>query len=71
MKYIVIEIQDNETTVGNQVFAFDSVNQAEEKYHTLLATASVSPVPIHSAVMLRSDGSFVKSECYDHRTQEV
>ena len=66
MKYIVMEIQDNGATVGNQVFAFDSVNDAEAKYHSLLAVAAVSQVPCHSVVMLNSEGMYIKSESYKH-----
>ena len=67
MKYIVMEIQDNGATVGNQVFAFDSVNDAEAKYHSILAAAAVSQVPCHSCVMLNSEGMMVKEPgCYKH-----
>lgn len=69
MQYVVIELQDNLTTVANLVWAYDNVAQAEAKYHTVLAAAAVSQVPIHSAVMLGSDGRYIKSECYDHRTE--
>lgn len=67
MKYVVIELQDNGESVANIVNAYDSVNQAEQKYHQVLSAAAVSQVPVHSAIMLNSEGQFIKSEAYDHR----
>lgn len=64
---IVIEIQHYNngrtdcitTTHANQ-------SEAEQKYHTILAAASVSNVDVHSAVMLNDDGTPVKHEPYYH-----
>ena len=67
MKYIVIELQTNANgTVGNIVNAFDNRNQAEQKYHTVLASAAVSALPSHAAVMLTSDGIELAHACYHH-----
>lgn len=71
MKYVVIELQDLGEQVANIVTAYASVNQAEQKYHEVLSAAAVSQVPVHSAIMLNSEGQYIKSEAYDHRTQEV
>ena len=70
MKYIVIELQDLGSQVGNNVFSFDSVNAAEAKYHSLLSIAAVSQVPCHSVVMLNSEGMYIKSESYKHVEEE-
>ena len=70
MKYVVIELQDMGSQVANLVTPYDSVNQAEQKYHEVLSAAAVSQVPVHSAIMLNSEGQYIKSEAYDHRTQE-
>ena len=67
MKYIVIELQTNsQGAVANIVTAHDSRAQAESKYYTVLASAAISDVPKHAAVILDSDGGFIASECYDH-----
>ena len=66
MKYIVIEIQKTGDTVGNFVFAYDTRNEAEAKYHAILAVAAVSAVNAHSAVMIDEEGNFYKSECFKH-----
>lgn len=69
MKYVVIELQDKGSQVANIVTAFDSVYQAEQKYHQTLAAAAVSDIPCHSAVMVNSEGGFIKSECFKHETE--
>lgn len=66
MKYIVIELQDNESTVGNQVWAYDSVFDAQAKYHSILAVAATSNVPCHSAVLLNSEGQYIDSKPFKH-----
>lgn len=69
MKYVVMELQDNGTQVANIVNAYDSVNAAEQKYHQVLAAAAVSPVACHSAVMMNSEGMYIKSESYKHEVE--
>lgn len=70
MKYIVIELQESaDGQVSNIVTSHDTANEAESKYHTILASAAVSSVPVHSAVMLNSHGGYSNSQSYDH-TQE-
>lgn len=70
MKYVIVELQDMESQVANLVTAYESVNQAEQKYHQVLSAAAVSQVPVHSAIMLNSEGQYIKSEAYDHRQPE-
>ena len=67
MKYLVIEIQRNaDGTIGNFVWTFDTINEAESKYHSVLAYAAVSTVYTHSAVILNETGFCVKSQSYTH-----
>ena len=74
MVYIVIEIQATEETEQAPATAATIVNTyadrsvAEQAYHTILAAASVSAVPVHSAVMLTGDGTRIKGETYRHGT---
>jgi hypothetical protein len=66
-KYIVIEIQTNtDGTIGNLVSAYDTRNEAESHYHSVLASAAVSTLPVHSAVILTSEGRTICSQCYKH-----
>ena len=70
MKYIAIEIQTNQDgTVGNLVYAYDELNQAESKYHAILSEAALSVLPMHAAVLLRSDGAALASKYYERRPE--
>lgn len=65
--YLVIEIQTNKDgTVGNFVWAYVDLLQAEAKYHAVLSAAAVSSLPMHSVVILDNAGSRIKGECYTH-----
>lgn len=63
--FIVLEIQNTATLVNS----YSTRNEAENKYHTILAYAAISSVGKHSAVMLTNDGEFIKSECFEHEVQ--
>ena len=64
---IVMEIQVFEDgKMSTPCYAFDNKNSADQKYHSILASASVSKLPKHSAVMVTDDGYFIKSETYTH-----
>ena len=69
MKYITFEIQNNNGAVGTLVNDFDDRNQAESKYHTILASAAISAVPIHSAMLMTDEGFLLESKCYKHEAQ--
>lgn len=72
MKYIVIELQTNiDGTVGNLVYAFDDRLQAQSKYHSILASAAISALPAHAAVIITSDGRLIESRCYEHVQPET
>lgn len=65
--YIVIELQTiNDSQVANIVNAYTEQAVAEQKYHSILASAAVSALPCHAAVMLDEKGRMIKSEYYTH-----
>lgn len=65
MSYIVFEIQTNaDETIGTLVNAYTNRNQAERKYHLVLADAAVSTLPAHAAVLLTSEGQLLERKCY-------
>ena len=64
MKFTVIELQNG--IVGANVWTYDNINAAENKYHTVLAAASVSAVEIHAAALLNDSGMCIKHESYQH-----
>ena len=69
--YIVIELQTNsDGTVGNFVWAFADEEHAFSKYHAVLASASVSALPVHSCVILRHDGVQIAGQAFKHDTPE-
>lgn len=71
MTYLVIEIQTNQYgTVGNLVYSYTERLQAEQQYHLILASAAVSALPVHAAVLLTSDGRMVASGAYRHGETE-
>lgn len=65
MKYIVVEIQ--KMTDGNIAVLtnnFDSLREAESKYHNILTYAAVSTLPMHGATLLREDGISLMHKAY-------
>lgn len=71
MKYIVVEIQANANgTVGILTDSFENFQEADRKFHLVLAAAAVSEVETHSCVMLASDGRHLKADTYSHKAEE-
>ena len=66
MNYIVIELQTSNGTTANIVTTYATREQAESKYHTILAAAAVSSVEIHAATILTPDGFQLMHEAYTH-----
>lgn len=62
--FIVLEIQNSSILVNT----YNTRNEAENKYHTILAYAAVSSVEKHAASMLTEDGEYIKSECFIHES---
>lgn len=66
-KYIVVECQTNaDGTVGNLISAYDTRNEAESAYHTVLAAAAISTLPVHAAIISTTEGSVLESRCFFH-----
>lgn len=65
--YIVIEMQTNDgVTAVVPPVAYADRNQAEAKFHTVLAAAAVSEVEIHSCAVLDERGVAVLNGVYYH-----
>lgn len=64
--FIVTEIQTVSGRTATITTAFATLNEADNKYHSVLAAAAVSDVEIHAAIMYTNSGSCIKSECYRH-----
>ena len=65
--YIVIELQKNAYgVVSNIVTEHATREEAESKYYSILASAAVSNVPVHSAIMMTEEGEPVRNRSYKH-----
>ena len=71
--YIVMEIQKTADAAGGVatlVSTYTDKNSAESKFHTVLAAAAISAVPVHRAVLMTDDGIWLRSESYKHAAPE-
>lgn len=63
--YVVIELQTNEDgTLGNLVYKYDTLREAENKYHLIMASAALSNLPAHAAVILSNIGQLLATDYY-------
>ena len=67
--YIVLEIQKDNNTLSLLNTTHETLNEAESKYHTILAYAAQSTLTLHGAVLLTEEGQTMRSECYKHEQQ--
>lgn len=68
--YVVIELQKmSEDSLANSVTAHKTKQEADAKFHTILAAAAVSSIPVHSAAMLTDEGRQLRFERYIHGTE--
>ena len=65
MRYLVLEIQAGDT-ISVLVNDFDELSRAENKYHTILAYAAISEIPIHSALLMTEEGIVNQQYTYKH-----
>lgn len=66
-KYVVIEMQTNaDGTLGNLVSSFDDRNQAESAFHGVLASAAISTLPVHTALLVTNTGLVLNAQRYEH-----
>lgn len=65
--YIVIELQkNNEGVVSNLVTSHNTLAEAESKFYSILASAAINSVPVHSAIIVSEEGFPVRHQCYKH-----
>lgn len=67
--YIVIEMQTNGQTTATLTYAFTDRNTAYQKFHTILASASVSNVEVHTAIIVNEFGVTEDRETFEHRAE--
>ena len=70
MNYIVLESQTTNGSTAVLTTTKPTLNEAENKYHTVLAAAAISAVDVHSAALLNERGQLIKYECFEHNQPE-
>ena len=69
--YLVLEIQKTGNQIATNIWAFETRNEADAKFYTVLAAAAISSVPLHAAALLTEDGGCIKNESYNHELEEL
>ena len=69
--YLVLEIQKTGNQIATLIWPFESRNEADSKFYTVLAAAAISSVPLHAAALLTETGGCIKSESYIHESEEL
>lgn len=73
MKYLVIEIQkfSDGTVAVPPIASYDSFFEALSRYHTILASAAISDVPVHTCVVLNEVGQEIRMDSYNKADGQV
>ena len=70
-KYVIVEIQTMaDGTVASLVTPKDDYYQAESTYHSVLASAALSNLPVHSAVLLDNEGGVLHAQAFVKEEEE-
>lgn len=69
--YFICEVQTTDG-VGAMLppLTADTIQEAESKYHQILAYAAVSQVPKHGAIIFDEECLPIQSQCYKHPSEE-
>lgn len=70
--YIIQEIQ----TTGNSSALLPAItktnkDEAESTFHSILASAAISQVEVHTCLMYDEHGNVIRKEFYEHLAQPV
>lgn len=70
-KYAIVELQTAANgTVSSLITAKDDYYEAESAYHITLASAALSGLPVHAAVMLDNQGNVIHSQAFVREVEE-
>ena len=68
--YLVIEFQyTGEHIAIPAPTEHTTINDANQKWHQIMAAAAVSNVPKHGALIIDETGLVIRRECYEHPAQ--
>lgn len=69
--FLVMEIQKFQNgNFSTPVTAYPTREKAESKYYSILASAAVSTLPLHAAVLMTEEGYVLSSQSYKHVEEE-
>lgn len=71
--FIVLEVQKNLNGTGaivNPIPTFDTLPEAESCWHSKLAAACISSVPVHTVILQDDDANVIRRETYIHNTPQ-
>lgn len=67
IKYMVVEMQTMaDGSVSHLEWVFDTLAEAESKYHGVLSFAAISQLPLHTATLTTTEGALIASQAYHH-----
>ena len=55
-KYVVLELQKSNNQISSIVTSHDTLKEAQFKYYSSAASASISEIPLHTIVMISERG---------------
>lgn len=64
--YIVIELQTTNGKTSNIVTTKPTYGEAMSAYHMILASAAISKVECHTAMVITPNGEYIDRRCYEH-----
>lgn len=68
--YIAVEIKEKaDGSAEVSTYKKDTRDEAEKAFHSILAVAAVSTHPVHSALILNTEGVTLKKDCYKHEIE--
>lgn len=67
--YIVTELQTNGETTAILNYTYTDKNIALQQYHTILASAAVSKVEVHTVLIINEIGLVEYRESFDRRAE--
>ena len=67
--YLVIELQTDDGKMANLAYSYETQNEAESKFHSILAAAAVSSIEVHTAVVIDEQGCVLANGSYTHRKE--
>ena len=70
MKFLVTELQTFPNgSMSTPSYAYDDILSAQAKFHSILAAAAKSSLPVHAAVILNNEGQQIDRNCFYHEVE--